>query len=177
MRTPMRLLGMTLAAAIVTGSGLRGEDEKAALSGDLKTLQGTWVSTADNSQESRWVFEGKKANTSAGGRDYVCQVTLDPKATPHPTIDFRVTEGPDDSAGKTSRGIYKLEGDKLTICVADPGEGSRPAEFKAVEDESYLFDLKREKQQRRGPARPARRRPQRGPGPSGRGRMTRILPS
>jgi len=146
MRTSMRLLGMALAAVIVTGSGVRGEDEKTALSGDFKTLQGTWVSTPDNSQESRWVFEGKKVKSTAGGRDYVCQVTVDPKATPHATIDFRVTEGPDDSAGKTSRGIYKLEGDKLTICVTDPGEGSRPAEFKAVEEESYLFELKREKQ-------------------------------
>ena len=144
----MRLLGIALAAAIVTGSGVRGEDEKTALSGDLKTLQGTWVSTADNAQESRWVFEGKKVNTTAGGRDYVCEVTLDPKATPHPTIDFLVTEGADDSAGKTSRGIYKLEGDKLTICVTVPGEGSRPAEFKAVEEESYLFDLKRETQEK-----------------------------
>lgn len=148
MRTSMRLLGMALAAAIVTGSGVRGEDEKTALSGDLKSFQGTWVSTAENSQESRWVFEGKKVKSTAGGRDYVCQVTVDPKATPHATIDFRVTEGPDDSAGKTSRGIYKLEGDKLTLCVTGPGEGSRPAEFKAVEDESYLFDLKREKQEK-----------------------------
>ncbi len=147
MRTSMRLFGIALAAALLTGSGVRGEDEKTAISGDLKALQGTWVSTEDNSQESRWVFEGKKANTSAGGRDYVCQVSLDAKATPHPTIDFRVTEGPDDSAGKTSRGIYKLEGGKLTICVTGPGQGSRPAEFKAVEDESYLFDLKREKRQ------------------------------
>lgn len=147
MRTSMRLLGIALTTAIVTGSSVRGEDEKTALSGDLKSLQGTWVSTEDNSQESRWVFEGKKANTSAGGRDYVCRVSLDPKATPHPTIDFVVTEGPDDSAGKTSRGIYKIEGDKLTICVTGPGEGSRPAEFKAVEDELYLFDLKREKQE------------------------------
>ncbi len=147
MQTSMRLLGIALAAAIVAGSSVRGEDEKAAISGDLKGLQGTWVSTPDNAQESRWIFEGKKANTSAGGRDYVCQVTLDPKATPHPTIDFRVTQGPDDSTGKTSRGIYKLEGDKLTICVKWPGEGSRPAEFKAVEDEFYLFDLKREKRE------------------------------
>ncbi len=147
MRTNMRLLGIALVAAIVTGSGVRSEEGKTDVSGDLKALQGTWVSTPDNSQESRWVFEGKKANTSAGGRDYVCQVTLDPKATPHKTIDFMVTEGPDGSAGKTSRGIYKLEGDKVTICVSDPGEGSRPAEFKAVEEESYLFDLKREKQE------------------------------
>ncbi len=147
MRTSMRLLGMALAAVIVTGSGVRGEDEKTALSGDLKSLQGTWVSTAENSQESRWVFEGKKVKSTAGGRDYVCRVTLDPKATPHPTIDFLVIEGSDDSAGKTSRGIYKLEGDKLRICVTLPGEGSRPAQFKAVEEEIHLFDLKREKQE------------------------------
>ncbi len=147
MRTSMRLLGMALAAAIVTGPGVRGEDEKTALSGDLKTLQGAWVSTPDNSQESRWAFEGKKVKSTAGGRDYVCEVTLDPKATPHPTMDFRVTEGPDDSTGKTSHGIYKLEGDTLKICVTRPGDDSRPTEFKTVEDEVYLFDLKRERKE------------------------------
>ena len=145
MRTSMRLLGLALAAALLTGPAVRGDDEKAAASGDLKKLQGTWVSTADNAQESRWVFEGKKSTTTAGGREYVCEVKVDPKATPHPTIDFLVTEGEDDSKGKTSRGIYKLEGDKLTICVTIPGQGSRPAEFEAVEGESHLFDLKREK--------------------------------
>ena len=147
MRTSMRLLGMALAAAIVTGSGVRAEDEKTALSGDLKKLQGTWVSTADNAQESRWVFEGKKSTTTAGGREYVCEVKVDPKATPHPTIDFMVIEGEDDSEGKTSHGIYKLEGDTLTLCVTLPGVGSRPTEFKAVEEESHLFNLKREKDQ------------------------------
>jgi uncharacterized protein (TIGR03067 family) len=144
MRTSMRLLGMALAAAIVTGSGVRGEDEKAALSGDLKALQGTWVSSPDDSHESRWVFEGKTLKSTTGDRDYVCEVTLDPKATPHPAIDLLVTDGPDDSTGKTSHGIYKLEGDSLKICVTIPGDGSRPTEFKTVEDEAYLFDLKRE---------------------------------
>ena len=145
MRTTMRVLGIALATAIVTGPGVRGDEGKSDLSGDLKRLQGTWVSASDDGQETRWVFEGKKANTTAAGRDYVCEVTLDPKATPHPTIDFLVIEGPDVSPGKTSRGIYKLEGDKLTICVTLPGDGTRPAEFKAVEEEIYLFDLKREK--------------------------------
>lgn len=147
MKRCMRLLGMGLAAAIVAGSAGRAEDQKSDLSGDLKALQGTWVSTPDNSQESFWVFEGKKVKSTAGGRDYVCQITHDPKATPHPTIDFLVTEGEDDSKGKTSRGIYQLRGDTLKICVTGPGEGERPAEFKAVEDETYLFNLKREKEE------------------------------
>ncbi len=147
MRTSMRLLGMTLAAAIVAGSGVRAEDKKADLSGDLKKLQGTWVSTPDNAQESRWVFEGKKSTTTAGGREYVCEVKVDPKATPHPTIDFVVIEGEDDSAGKTAQGIYKLEGDTLILCVSLPDVGSRPTEFEAVEEETHLFNLKREKDQ------------------------------
>ena len=146
MRTSMRLLGLALAAAIVIGSGLRAEDKKADLSGDLKKLQGTWVSTPDNAQESRWVFEGNKSTTTAGGREYVCEVKVDPKATPHPTIDFMVIEGEDDAEGKTSLGIYKLEGDTLTLCVTLPDVGSRPTEFKTVEDETHLFNLKREKE-------------------------------
>jgi len=145
MRTAMRLMGLALATAIVSGSGVRGDDEKDQLSGDLKQLQGTWVSTSENNEESRWVFEGKRVKSTVNTQDYISQVTLDPKATPHPTIDFKITEGPGESADKTSKGIYKLEGDKLTICVTAPGQGSRPTEFKRVEDEAYLFELKREK--------------------------------
>ena len=43
-------------------------------------------------------------------------------------------------------GIYQLEGDSLKLCFAMPGVNNRPTEFKRVEDETLLFQLKRVKE-------------------------------
>jgi len=42
-------------------------------------------------------------------------------ADPDATIDLAIEEGPEDSKGKTSKALYKLKGDKLTLCVSLPG--------------------------------------------------------
>lgn len=47
-----------------------------------------------------------------------------------PASDTTYTEGPD--KGKTFKGIYQLEGDKLTFCRAGSPEDDRPAEFKTA---------------------------------------------
>ena len=64
--------------------------------------------------------------------EYTCTITLDPKADPR-TIDLVIKEGDGDSVGKTSKGVYKVEGDTLTLCVTRPGGETRPAELKAAE--------------------------------------------
>jgi uncharacterized protein (TIGR03067 family) len=136
-------LAMALASGFVAGSNVpaRGDDAE-KVSGDLKGMQGKW--TTEN-EESSWEFDGEKMKATVNGNDYKCKVSLDPKATPHPAIDFVISEGPGDSQGLTALGIYKLDGDILTICVAIPGNNPRPTELKAVEDESHLFKLKRVK--------------------------------
>jgi uncharacterized protein (TIGR03067 family) len=82
---------------------------------------------------------------SVHGMDHTTKVDLNAKANPHPTIDIEIVDGPDEVKGKKSLGIYKLDGDKLTVCVGMPGLDKRPSEFKTVEDEAFLFDLKRDK--------------------------------
>jgi uncharacterized protein (TIGR03067 family) len=133
--------------AVVAGlgavSGLRAEDAK--IDGDLKKMQGTWVRAGDDGPDSKWVIEGDSLKATVNGVDYSCKLTLDAKANPHSTADLAVKEGPPDTAGKTSKGIYKFDGDKLVLCVSMPGAENRPTEFKTVEDEFYLFELKKEK--------------------------------
>lgn len=51
--------------------------------------------------------------------------TIDPTATPK-AIDATPASGPD--KGKTSRGVYKIEGDRYEVHFAPPGEG-RPTEL------------------------------------------------
>jgi hypothetical protein len=55
-------------------------------------------------------------------------VTLDDSAKPHKSIDFKVDEGPEDAKGKTSKAIYKLDGDDKAVLCLRP-EGERPDKF------------------------------------------------
>jgi uncharacterized protein (TIGR03067 family) len=136
-------LGLTLALAVALISKLYAADEK--VTGDLKKLQGTWVRAGDDGPELKWVFEGETLRATVGDQEYKCKVALDSKATPHPTVDLTVQDGPGDSQGKVSKGIYKLEEKKLLLCVTHPGVETRPSEFKPLEGESYVFELKPEK--------------------------------
>ncbi len=136
MRT--RRFGLALVLVLLAGSGLR-DDDAAEVAGDLKAMQGAWVNTPDSDNESRWVIDGDLMKSTVNDVRYVAKITLDPQAKPHPTIDIAVTDGPENSMGKTSQGIYNIKGDRLTLCVALPGRDLRPVEFKAVQKESFLF--------------------------------------
>jgi uncharacterized protein (TIGR03067 family) len=135
-------LATLLVAAMLVGGGtalaLADGDESAEA---LKTLKGTWVS--DEGIDSKWTFDGESLKASVNGLDYTCKVKVDPKAKPA-TLDLIIDEGPEDAKGKTSKCIYKLDGEKLTLCVSLPGK-DRPKDFAQVEDESYLFTLKKQK--------------------------------
>jgi uncharacterized protein (TIGR03067 family) len=69
--------------------------------------------------------------------DYKIDATKSPK-----TIDFDIKKGPD--MGKKQLGIYKLEGDKLTIVAASAGSDDRPKSF-TVEPNSKVLELVLEK--------------------------------
>src|SRR4051794_36189924 len=128
MRRITRRTALLAAAALGLVSGLRADDAK--VEGDLKKMQGAWVAD-NNNQESKWVFEGSTVKTNVQDMDYTCTIKLDPKAEPFATIDLAVTEGA--GKGKTSKGIYKFDGEALVICVSMPGDETRPAEFKTVD--------------------------------------------
>jgi uncharacterized protein (TIGR03067 family) len=122
----------------------RADDAK--VSGDLKKMQGTWVNAGNDGPQHRWVIEGEKLKAKVNdGDEYSCTFALDPKAEPVPSIEFTITEGPGGSVGKSAKGIYKFDGDRLVLCIALPGADARPAEFKTIEQESYLIELKPEK--------------------------------
>jgi uncharacterized protein (TIGR03067 family) len=137
------LLALALGMALALGGGAaRALADDAATAADaLKALKGTWVS--DEGVDSTWTFEGETLKASVNGLDYVCKVKIDPKAKPA-TLDLTIDEGPEDAKGKTSKCIYKMEGEKLILCVSHPGK-DRPKEFEQAEGESYVFELKKEK--------------------------------
>ena len=147
MKNAMRWSVTTLAtmAALVTlvGLGVRADEEK--VTGDLKKMQGTWVRAGEDGPDLKFVFKDEALKADVDGAVYSSKIAVDSKAKPNPTIDLTITEGPGNSAGAVSKGIYKFDGEKLILCVTKPGGDKRPAEYQATEDESYLFTLKKDK--------------------------------
>jgi uncharacterized protein (TIGR03067 family) len=144
MSSNARWFAPVLVAVFTCGVAVRADDEK--VTGDLKKLQGTWAYTGGNGEENRWTFEKDVLKSTVNGQGYVSTIALDSKAKPIPTIDFKVSEAPDDAAGKTIVGIYELEGDSFKVCISLPGIDTRPTEFKRVEDMAIVIELKRVKE-------------------------------
>ena len=112
-------------------------DDK-AVKKELKRHQGTWTATSS-------IYDGQEAPealvrsiTRIVEKDHVVwkrdgksfagtKIELDPSRDPK-TIDVIPDGGKD--RGERVLGIYKLEDDQLTICMAAPGK-PRPTEFKA----------------------------------------------
>ena len=135
--------GALLLIAALPGGLLRGDDTK-EVAGDLKLMQGNWSFKPADDVDVIWSLEGDTLKASAQGQEYVCKVTLNPKVSPR-TIDFFVTQGPNEMVGKKALGIYKIENDGVTFCVGRPGDDRRPSEFKVTEGESYVFSISRPK--------------------------------
>jgi uncharacterized protein (TIGR03067 family) len=120
---------------------------------DLETQQGVWAvvssrrggSDADTNIVAtiRRAVEGDHVVWTRSGKRFAgTTIVLDPKAKPA-AIDVIPDGGP--SRGERVLGIYKLEGDELTICMADAGK-PRPVKFSAENDEPQtLMVFQREK--------------------------------
>ncbi len=118
----------------------------AKASEDRKKLQGDWTATSavDGGEKSTYTFKDDKLTIKAPSRSYEMTVTLDDSAKPERSIDMKIEAAPDDAKGKTSKGIYKFEGDdKLYICFRL--EGERPTHFEQVLRDQVLVRLRRVK--------------------------------
>jgi uncharacterized protein (TIGR03067 family) len=102
---------------------------------ELKKLEGNWVMVSgeekgkklpeDAVKNAKLTIKGDKHTVKVGEESFVGTHKLDPSAKPK-AIDATDTEGT--FKGKTTLGIYKLEGDKFTVCFAPPDK-DRPKEF------------------------------------------------
>jgi uncharacterized protein (TIGR03067 family) len=148
MRTSACISTLLTVVALATLGLLSGVTAQAladdkAQTDKLKPFQGSWATDGEGI-DAKWTFEGEKLKATVNGTDYSCKVKVDTDAKPNATLDLEIEDGPEEAKGKTSKCIYKLDGEKLTLCVSLPGK-DRPKDFAQVEDEAYLFTLKKQK--------------------------------
>jgi uncharacterized protein (TIGR03067 family) len=126
------VIGLSLA---LTAAALNAEDRDEAVKKELKKWQGDWkaLKSEDDGRVAAGgdpiIVEGDKLSLVIRDRiTFVGTIKLDPKADPR-TIDWEITEGPGGYVGKTYRGIYRWDGDKLEVCWSPVGEERRPRKF------------------------------------------------
>src|SRR5262245_6172152 len=106
---------------------------------ELKALEGMWKAAALEVGGVPLPKEPVPDFTFISGADGECTgkmvkseyratISVDPKKNPK-TMDNAHEAGA--SKGKKQYGVYKLEGDKLTVCITAPGgaEADRPKDF------------------------------------------------
>jgi uncharacterized protein (TIGR03067 family) len=130
----VRTLGpLLVVAGLLLGADAPSKDEAA---GDLEALQGNWAMVAlsingeelpeDQVKAGKLVVKGDLYTATLGERTISSTMKLDPARTPR-AVDFTSTDGP--QKGQTVKGIYKLDGDRLSICRALRPEDDRPDGF------------------------------------------------
>jgi uncharacterized protein (TIGR03067 family) len=158
-------LNSSLVAVCLGAIGTAAFADDQAVKEELKRHQGTWSVTSS-------IYDGEPASEELlrtiqrtvtgdhvvwernGKRFAGTRIELDPARTPR-TIDVIPDGGR--SRGERVLGIYKLEGDQLTIAMAAPGQ-PRPTEFRAAKGSGWtLRTFRRERpsvrdRDRAGPA-------------------------
>jgi len=108
-------------------------------------LEGTWVGTAAGGYGDEWTFVISTGKVEVKGPEsvlYSGTITLNTKTNPKQT-EFKIDKcSLPEYVGETSLGIYKLEGNKLTLAASEPGSISRPAFFDSGGG-AMLFSLTR----------------------------------
>ncbi|MHB1424505.1 MAG: TIGR03067 domain-containing protein [Gemmataceae bacterium] len=133
---------MVLAVGLLIAADTPKED---AVAKEMAKFQGTWKFLSMEVQgkpdkgigKYTVVFKGDQWTVSV--RDKVASqatIKLDPTSKPK-TIDLTLTLDP--YKGKLIRGIYALEGDKLTVCDRAADKGERPTEFASKADSGLVL--------------------------------------
>jgi len=139
--------------------GWSSADDAEAARKELKALEGKWKTVlmevdgkaldADGIPAFSMVVgaDGKSVGKTAR-EEFRFVMKIDPKSQPK-TIDNLHETG--SQKGQRQYGIYKLEGDKFTVCMTPPGgaEGDRAKEFTSKDGGNVVFVFERVKEEKK----------------------------
>jgi uncharacterized protein (TIGR03067 family) len=148
----MKAFALAFFLAGISFAGSTGAPDEPKKS-DLDRLQGNWIITAveisgekvppANLGMVKTRFKDKSyTQTVAGAEVETGTYALDPSKDPK-TIDMKILTGND--AGKDQPGIYKFDGELLVLCMAQPGEKTRPGSFETKGNSFAAVTMKLEK--------------------------------
>jgi uncharacterized protein (TIGR03067 family) len=131
-------------AVLWLAAGALADDQ--AVQDELKRHQGTWSVTSsiyegqpaaeEVVRSIKRIVSGDHVAWERDGKHFAgTRIELDPAREPK-TIDVIPDGGP--NRGQHVLGIYKLEGDRLTIVMATPGR-PRPKEFQAAKGSGCIL--------------------------------------
>ena len=126
-----------LILAVFSYLATTGESKEKGGGKDKKAIQGTWTGSKGD-KKAQLTFEGNKFTFEFGGKSASGTFTIDPAKKPK-QIDLTITKGDDETKkyeGKTSKGIYELNGGKLKWLASEPGAEDRPEAFPKEADKA-----------------------------------------
>jgi len=136
---------------LVAGLFLAADDE--AVKKEYKNFTGTWKFVSlevegmkvgeEAVKESRLIIKGNEFTMKSPEGNYKGTYKVDVSKKPK-QIDVAFTDGPE--KGKTSLGIYELDGDTYKVCISLAENKDRPTEFASKPGSGHVLEvLKREK--------------------------------
>ncbi len=126
---------------------------------ELKAIQGKWKTASVEAggkefpknafPDFSFVADADgKATGKMGKEEFRFTMTVNPKKDPK-TIENAHETGM--HKGKTQYGVYKLEGDKFTVCISQAGatEADRPKDFATKGNNNVVFVFERVKEDKK----------------------------
>ncbi len=129
-------------------------EESSVAKKELAALAGTWKAVAMEAQgmtfpgnqvpDFRFIVQASgKAESKSPFGGYEATITVDPKKSPK-TIENLHETGP--QKGQKQYGVYKLEGNKWTVCMTPPGAPTNgfPDDFKTAGTSNAIIVFERQ---------------------------------